>query len=195
MQIAVLGWGSLIWCPGSLRIKTPWHNDGPELPIEFARISGDRRLTLVLHPGSPNQRTYWSPSMFETLEAARENLKVREGTVPKHIHSLTNSGQAVVEIDRVIAAAIHDWLDTKQHLNAAIWTGLPSNWNERRGQQFSPEDAVAHATELESTQAEYDRAREYVSNAPAQIQTPARRLLRERKGWIDAALSPSLFVT
>ena len=31
MNIAVLGWGSLIWCPGQLKIKTPWHSGGPDL--------------------------------------------------------------------------------------------------------------------------------------------------------------------
>ena len=25
----MLGWGSLIWCPGGLRIKTKWRSDGP----------------------------------------------------------------------------------------------------------------------------------------------------------------------
>jgi hypothetical protein len=49
--IAVIGWGSLIWCPGILRTKSRWHSDGPALPIEFARISGDNRLSLVIHPG------------------------------------------------------------------------------------------------------------------------------------------------
>lgn len=49
MAIAILGWGSLIWCPGNLRIRGPWRHDGPVLPIEFARISADGRLTLVVH--------------------------------------------------------------------------------------------------------------------------------------------------
>jgi hypothetical protein len=59
MQIAIVGWGSLIWCPGSLQIKSGWHRDGPPLPVEFARISGDGRLTLVIHPGSKEQQTLW----------------------------------------------------------------------------------------------------------------------------------------
>jgi hypothetical protein len=48
MKIAVLGWGSLIWQPRELRISLPiWKTDGPELPVEFARVSMDGRLTLV----------------------------------------------------------------------------------------------------------------------------------------------------
>jgi len=45
-KIIVLGWGSLIWDPRELKIKnSEWQKDGPNLPIEFARISQDGRLT------------------------------------------------------------------------------------------------------------------------------------------------------
>jgi hypothetical protein len=199
MEVAVLGWGSLIWCPGCLMMKTQWHVDGPELPIEFARISGDKRMTLVIHPRSPNQRTYWALSQFGTPEDARENLRVREGTVARHIHSLTKDGKETGEMGREVATKIREWLSTQQHLQAAVWTGLPSNWNDHRGHAFTPDDAVVYANELErardAARADYDRAREYVSNAPSQIQTPARKLLREKMGWVDATLSPALFVT
>src|SRR5712691_7390037 len=93
MKIAILGWGSLIWCPGSLRIRTLWHSDGPSLPIEFARISSDRRVTLVIHPGAPDQMTYWALSEFDNVVAARENLRLREGPrcKPADIHTLGSS--------------------------------------------------------------------------------------------------------
>lgn len=49
MKIACLGWGSLIWNPGDLKIKTEdWFSGGPILPIEFVRISTDKRVTLVI---------------------------------------------------------------------------------------------------------------------------------------------------
>ena len=48
MKIAVLGWGSLIWNKGNLRLTTNWTDGGPILPIEFSRISDDGRLTLVI---------------------------------------------------------------------------------------------------------------------------------------------------
>lgn len=41
MKIVVLGWGSLIWNPGDLKINSEWQKDGPTLPIEFARVSSD----------------------------------------------------------------------------------------------------------------------------------------------------------
>ena len=62
----------------------------------------------------------------------------------------------------------------------------PSNWNsEQKGRKFKVEDAVQYLSELEhagdEARATYDRAREYVINAPSQIQTPVRRMIREKK--------------
>jgi hypothetical protein len=203
MQIAVIGWGSLIWCPGCLRIKSRWHSDGPALPIEFARISGDKRLTLVINSGSreqptPDQQTYWALSEFGDLKVARENLQAREGTASKHIRSLTADGQQKVAVNPEISARIGKWLKAHPNLEAAIWTGLPSNWNSgQKGRKFKVEDAVQYLSELEhagdEARATYDRAREYVINAPSQIQTPVRRMIRERKGWQDAQLPTILF--
>ena len=50
MKIAILGWGSLLWQPKDLQFdkEIGWSKNGPMLPIEFARISKDGRLTLVI---------------------------------------------------------------------------------------------------------------------------------------------------
>ena len=37
--IAVVGWGSLIWDPRQLPVRSSWQPDGPELPVEFAYLS------------------------------------------------------------------------------------------------------------------------------------------------------------
>jgi len=167
------------------------------LPIEFARISNDQRLTLVIHPGSPDQRTYWALSEFETLKDARANLGDREGTQNlKNIHSLTTTGKQLGEIDGQIFTKIRQWLETQKNLEVAIWTGVQSNWESRRG-KFRPEDAVKYVRELEraknNAKEAFDRTREYIRNAPAQIQTPVRVRLRKMKGWKDATLPTILF--
>jgi len=48
VKIAVIAWGSLVWDPRDLDIEPEWREDGPLLPVEFARFSGRERLTLVL---------------------------------------------------------------------------------------------------------------------------------------------------
>lgn len=196
LEIAVIGWGSLIWCPGNLRIKTRWRSGGPPLPIEFGRISKDMRLTLVILPGSPNQQTYWALSEFGVIEEARQNLRQREGTKPADIHFLLKKGEASKDVPLTVREQIAGWLNQRNDVDAALWTGLPGNWGEKRGKEFSPKDAVEYLVELEndkdSTQAAYDRARQYVVNAPPGIDTPVRKEMRLR-GWLDAQLPQVLF--
>ena len=79
MTVAIIGWGSLIWCPGSLRMLGHWRPDGPRLPVEFARISGGARLTLVIFPDARPQPTFWALSQLSEHEETVENLWIREG--------------------------------------------------------------------------------------------------------------------
>lgn len=54
MAIGIIGWGSLIWAHGELKLGSRWFHDGPVLPLEFARISKRDRVTLVIsNQGSP----------------------------------------------------------------------------------------------------------------------------------------------
>lgn len=77
MKIAILGWGSLIWDKRTLRLAGDWQTGGPVLPIEFSRVSGDGRLTLVIDPlhGVP-VTTRFAPSAFTNLNDA---IKYRLG--------------------------------------------------------------------------------------------------------------------
>lgn len=193
MDIAVIGWGSLIWCPGSLRIRTKWRSDGPVLPIEFARISEDGRLTLVIHPSSAPQQTYWAFSELGDREPARRNLKEREGCSLAAIHYFT-ANDASPSLASTVRAALASWLPKHANIEAAIWTGLTTNWCEKLHNDFSPDDAVAYLEGLDTEQKRetYKRAKEYVQNAPPSIQTELRKLMRQH-GWADAKLSSTLF--
>jgi hypothetical protein len=140
MNIAVLGWGSLIWCPGSLRIKTKWHSNGPCLPIEFARISNDGRLTLVIHPSAPKVRTYWALSELDELQQARVNLANREGTSIGSIHFLTtdgNSGQGIPCLEELKA-----WLATQGTIYRSLRRGREASNREPR---IRPANCSSHS--------------------------------------------------
>ncbi len=80
MKIAVLAWGSLIWEPRNLQTATGFVLLGPVLPIEFSRVSGGNRLTLVIDEanGAPC-RTYVAQSAYADLDNALLNLWLREG--------------------------------------------------------------------------------------------------------------------
>lgn len=196
MNIAILGWGSLIWCPGGLRVRTRWHADGPSLPIEFARISQDDRLTLVIQPGSTEQSTYWAFSELTDLEDARQNLKTREKTKSRDIHHVLRDGTGEGDAPPGISQKIAGWACQHPDIDAVVWTGLQSNWQEKRGRDFTVDDATDFLLALEAARdrarAAYDRAREYLTHAPAGIDTAVRQAMRTR-GWNDTSLSSTLF--
>lgn len=183
--------GSLIWCPGSLQIKSCWHCDGPALPIEFARVSKDKRITLVIHPGSKDQRTLWAAAVSQELEEVRTNLLEREGTSSRFIHSGTSAGKFSDGVPHCVRKAIADWLEQHPDIDACVWTGLTSNWRDEKDTDFSVGTAIQHLRDL--PELARCRAQEYVQNAPSQIQTAVRRAIREDLGWADAELPPVLF--
>lgn len=189
MQTAILGWGSLIWCPGSLQIKSWWHRDGPALPVEFSRVSKDGRLTLVIHPGSKDQQTLWAAAVSEDISIVRENLREREGTDLHFIHSATAGGVFSDGVGKEVRGVIANWLRDRRNLQGCVWTGLASNWKERQKSDFSVSQAVQYLKNLPDP----SRAQEYLQNAPEQIQTQVRIAVREQLHWRDAELSPALF--
>merc|ERR1719456_973748 len=48
------------------------------LPLEFARVSLDKRLTLVLHQESPQIKTFYATHTKKNLDDAMNNLLARE---------------------------------------------------------------------------------------------------------------------
>ncbi len=180
MRTAVLAWGSLVWAPrnryGELVMAGDWQEDGPRLPIEFARISSDRRLTLVIVPGYPHlTRTHWTVSAFEDLDAARANLARRETNAPiGRIHGVGPDGP-LGDPAAATVEAVGGWLAERPYLDAAVWTGLGPGprWG---AEGWSLDAAVAHVAGLVGE--ERDRALEYVRNAPRSVDTPVRRALQ-----------------
>jgi hypothetical protein len=64
--------------------------------------------------------------------------------------------------------------------------------------EITSEDAMSFLAALEAVRdrakAAYDRAREYLTNAPSAVDTPVRQAMRAR-GWCDVPLSSTLFET
>ena len=201
MKIAVIGWGSLIWSPGMLQISTWWHRDGPELPIEFARISDDGRLTLVIYPEYLKEdpkpllvTTYWAMSACDDLQKAIDNLRIREKCPSDRIHYVVRGNGANCP-NAQIRQIIEDWLNAHASLDAAIWTGLESNWDKKSISPLSHVEVINYLRLLKHICSHAcDRAEEYVRNAPDQVRTPFRREIEAQLGWTAHVLPTILFV-
>lgn len=181
MKIAYIGWGSLIWDQGNLKLRSSWQNDGPLLPVEFARVSQDGRLTLVLCPSAPPVQTLWSYAAEENLNTAIKGLSLREGTKSERIGYLSlKSGKSRCKVIEDLVVVMESWLRDKG-LDAAVWTDLPSNFEQRTGRAFTAENAIAYLKSLEGRA--LDAAKAYIVNAPDAINTPLRRTIEEELGW------------
>ena len=191
MRIAVIGWGSLIWCPGDLAIASRWKKNGPCLPVEFSRVSNDCRLTLVIADGVDTVTTLWAVSEYTEMRAAMDNLRHREGIPDTPWHS-NDIGQVAIGDTNVnqISQTIREWLQ-ELRMDGAIWTALPPKDQYCKQVLMTPDQAVAYVRGL-CPQAKR-RAEEYVRNAPDQIETQIRKRLRDVFGWENNLLSRVLF--
>jgi len=191
--IAVVGFGSLIWKPGSgsgvLILSSKWHRDGPLLRVEYSRVSSDRRLTLVIVPDAQPQRTLWAYSGCDNAAEARENLRAREGkgVLTEEIGLWTAGSDHEIDED---AMAISGWAGEKG-LEAVVWWRLPPKDRDGGRTVMSAEQALEYLSCLRGE----DRrlAEEYVSKTPSQIDTEVRKAARERLGWSDHPLPIELF--
>jgi hypothetical protein len=177
-QIAILGWGSLLWDP---RLdfddnKGPWQYDGPQLPIEFSRISETRggSLTLVIDEehGSPCRVAY-AVSKRGNLDDAIADLRCREGTVLARIGYYLSDNSREQSRSKAVSATIATWARTKG-LSAVVWTDLKSNFHRKSRHQkpFSLLNAIEHLQSLEADGKA--KAAEYMWRAPKFVVTSLR---------------------
>ena len=173
MRIAYLGWGSLVWNPQKLEICGSWKKDGPVLPIEFARISQDGRLTLTICPGASEVRTLWVQAAIEESQKATNNLAERENTAEKNIGFLcTSNDRSRSRASESVLRRIQTWAQ-KKDLDYVVWSDLRPNLKYE-----SPKDAITYLRSLKGIT--YHLAKEYICNTPQQIKTKHRAILEKQ---------------
>lgn len=177
-RIACLGWGSLIWNPGALPIQRRWFSDGPLIHVEFARQSGNGRITLVLEPSAPPVRSLWALMDTVEIDNAREALRKREGMSKRRAPEIKGwaSGDPAPELILDLPA----WAESKS-LEGVIWTALPPSFGGTENQTPSADDVVEYLKGLTGTVR--DDAEKYIRRAPRQIDTPYRRRVEAALGW------------
>jgi hypothetical protein len=188
VKSVVLAWGSLVWDPRELKTVAKFAPDGPLLPIEFCRISADGRLTLAIDETfGAICNTYSAPSAYDSLDAAIENLRLREGMGNARTVGFVEpaSGkQSAVAIERhpEAVATISAWAASKGY-DAAIWSALASNFDEfdKGGELFSVSAAIQYLETLEKDDpAKLAAALAYIRNAPPEVETPVRERVAKR---------------
>ena len=192
MKIAIIGWGSLIWNPGTLAIdkkigQEGWFSDGPMLPIEFSRISNKGRLTLVIDPNGKEVQVLYSISLSGVLFDAISNLAVREGNCDhKEIAFVIIKGRYYPSPKNFqFAEAIKSWIEGKKDIDAVIWTNLPEKlWYENDEKvkiDVERDDLVSYLNDLPPSKRAL--AEEYIRRAPKIIDTPTRKKIESELGW------------
>lgn len=176
--IACLGWGSLIWDPRTLPIQRHWFQDGPFIPVEFARQSSDSRLTLVVEPNAKPVRTLWATMDDMNLDAAIEALRSREG-IPKSAKNKIGHWSVGDEPPSVIPD-LPGWVRSRG-VESVIWTALGPKFDGNNGKAPSVDQAVQYLRSLSGSVR--DEAEKYVRNAPPQIDTDHRRRFEAELGW------------
>jgi hypothetical protein len=188
VKSAILAWGSLVWDPRELQTAAKFIADGPLLPIEFCRISADGRLTLAIDESfGALCKTYSAPSALADLEAAIDNLRMREGMLDAWavgFVELGSGGQSEAAMERhpQAVATIGAWAESNGY-DAAIWTALNSNFGERGkgGEPFSVSAAIQYLETLASGDADaFAHALAYIRNAPPEVETPVREEVLKR---------------
>jgi hypothetical protein len=176
MTIACLGWGSLIWDPRTLPVDGDWKDDGPDLPIEFARRSGGNRITLVLVPGAASVRTLWAPLKVQSLSDAVTALNEREGRPGSHRIGRWPGDK---RDEKACQEVVTTWAK-KKDLTGVVWTALPPKFgSDERVPSIA--EVLAHLSGLEGE--ERGGAEQYIRCAPKQIRTPYRSAIEAELGW------------
>lgn len=186
MKIAILGWGSLIWQPKELEFNKTfgWNEDGPILPIEFARISKDGRLTLVITENGTEVPVLFTLSNYHNLEEAILNLAVREGSGRNSIGSYDKS-KDTFSSKFLFKDEIINWIKNTD-FDAVIWTNLCENWNIKNDKgdiirQIEPERRIEYLKELKGHTSAI--AEEYIRRTPHQIVTAFRKKIESELNW------------
>lgn len=180
-QIACLGWGSLVWDPRELPIRSVWFADGPFVLVDFLRQSQDGRMTLVLDEGATPIRSLWAHMDATDLAQAREDLRSREG-VPKSVAEKSIGSWSRGDPSPANVIELDAWAQTRG-VGHVVWTQLSPKFD---GKDRTPtgDEVVGYLSDLLGPKR--DNAERYIRRAPRQVDTPLRRRIAAELNWTPA---------
>lgn len=178
-NIACLGWGSLTWDRQDLPIRRYWFDDGPLIPLEFARQSKNNQITLVISLTARPMRSLWALMDSNSLEDAKKKLQRREGT--KNADYIGNWSRG--QLSPVSIPGLDEWA-LARNVDSVVWTALPPKFNGDNNRQPRVEEVLGHLRALSGT--ERDEAEKYIRRAPRQIDTAYRRRIEAELHWLPS---------
>ncbi len=194
MDIAIIGWGSLIWDLEILeaQVDPRWQRGrGPALPLEFSRVSPKRQkaLALIVDPDHGTEcATSLVVSRRRSLEDAVEDLAARERAPLERIGYASRSGSWSCNVDG-LEQRFEAWFDA-HGFAGAVWTDLPANFQAETGTPFSVSAAVEYLRGLEGRS--LLEAKRYIELAPEETMTALRKRLHSEDWWAAVPLEADL---
>lgn len=142
------------------------------IPVELGRESAvgtaNRRITMTIQNGAPQQQAFYAVSNHTNLNDSIRNLREREGARTAQAISyvnLTNGRRRCTNVET--ANKISNWA-RQNGFDAAIWAEFPSNRSREEILQRVQEDAVLR----ENTQA-------YIQNLPTAPSALQQQILND----------------
>ena len=183
MSIVCLGWGSLVWDPRCLPIEGDWHTNGPALPIEFARESRDRRITLVLTEDATPVKSLWAKLAVTSLDDGKAFLAHREGINNHDVKYSIGFWDKGGKSDGRFSEVVGEWARSAK-VDSVVWTNLKFGFKGLRDQMPTAEEVVCHLRGLDERARR--KAEQYVRRTPLQIRTKYRTQIEAVLGWIPS---------
>ncbi|MEM6904350.1 MAG: hypothetical protein AAF568_00510 [Pseudomonadota bacterium] len=185
-DIAIIGWGSLIWDLDDLasHVVGAWAmGAGPALTMEFTLVSPKRKMGLAvcLDPevGVPCP-THAIRSTRGEIGAARADLARRERTELGNIGAFCQEAGMAEGSSREVISAVAAWC-RQAGWQGAVWTDIGPNFAAQTGAPFKVARGAAYLRGL--TGESLNEAVGYIHRAPAATDTPLRRALAGEAWW------------
>lgn len=185
-RIAIIGWGSLIWDLENLTPHTAgdWQmTKGPQLPMEFSRISPKRKMGLVvcLDPlVGVACATHVIQSSRNDIIQTLADLAARE----RASHELIGWADPARGAGRMegVVSLVSQWCSANEW-DGAVWTDLEPNFSAYTQQTFSIDRGISYLKTLQGEN--LIEAHNYIENAPVHTKTPLRDALKNDAWWQD----------
>lgn len=157
-----------------------WQADGPSLPVEFARISKNGRLTLVITPGSGEVPVLWATLGSATLDRAISDLAVREEIRDQNIKYSVGFWSPERQSNHDEAERVGLWA-ADRGIDGVVWTALKPGRPPDGRTPPTDAEALQHLRTLDEDARAL--AEEYIRRAPPQIRTAHREAFEREFGW------------